>query len=79
MIRVMLVEDHETVRDGLRLVINAQTDMAVVGESADGRTAIESVKATSPDVIVLDLSMPDMNGMMTAKRCDPRRLRELSC
>jgi DNA-binding NarL/FixJ family response regulator len=66
-IRVLLVEDHETVRDGLRLLIGAQPDMAVVGEAADGKSAIASVQATGPDVVILDLSIPGMNGLTTAE------------
>ena len=67
MIRVLLVDDHETVRHGLRLLVNAQTDMRVVGEAGDGSHALERVTATKPDVVVLDLTMPGMSGLSTAK------------
>jgi DNA-binding NarL/FixJ family response regulator len=66
-IRVLLAEDHETVRQGLKLLIDAQTDMTVVGEAGDGRAAIERVAALKPTVVVLDISMPQMNGL-TATR-----------
>jgi two-component system, NarL family, response regulator NreC len=67
MIRVLLVDDHETVRDGLRLLVNAQSDMTVVGEAGDGQSALECVIATKPDIVVLDLTMPGMSGLSTAK------------
>ena len=67
MIRVLLVDDHETVRDGLRLLVDAQPDMQVVGQAGDGRTAIDRAAATKPDVVVLDLTMPGMSGLSTAQ------------
>jgi two-component system, NarL family, response regulator NreC len=67
MIRVLLAEDHETVREGLRLLLDAQADMQVVGEAGDGRAAVERAGALQPDVIVLDLTMPGMNGLAAAR------------
>jgi len=67
MIRVLLADDHETVREGLRLLVNAQDDMQVVGEAADGNAALEQVREVSPDVVVLDLTMPGMSGLTAAK------------
>jgi DNA-binding NarL/FixJ family response regulator len=67
MIRVMLVEDHETVREGLRLLLNAQPDMEIVGEAGDGGTAVDRVGVVNPDVVVLDLTMPGTSGLETAK------------
>ena len=67
MIRILLVDDHETVREGLRLLVDAQPDMTVVADAGNGRTAIERAAALKPDVVVLDLTMPDMNGLATAK------------
>jgi DNA-binding NarL/FixJ family response regulator len=66
-IRVVLAEDHETVRQGLRLLIDAQTDMEVVGEARDGREAVRSVIALNPQVAVLDISMPEMNGLAATR------------
>ena len=66
-IRVLLADDHETVRHGLKLLINRQTDMEVVGEAGDGRVAVERVATLKPHVAVLDLSMPDMNGLAATK------------
>jgi two-component system, NarL family, response regulator NreC len=66
-IGVFLAEDHETVREGLRLLVNAQEDMHVVGEAGDGRTAIEQARTLKPNVVVLDLSMPQVNGVVAAQ------------
>jgi two-component system, NarL family, response regulator NreC len=67
MIRVLLADDHETVREGLRLLVNAQADMEVVAEANDGKEAIEHARAFKPDVIVLDLTMPNMSGLTAAR------------
>jgi DNA-binding NarL/FixJ family response regulator len=66
-IRVLLAEDHETVRQGLKLLIDAQTDMQVVGEARDGREAITAVAALTADVAVLDISMPEMSGLAATR------------
>jgi len=66
-IRVLLAEDHETVREGLRLLIDAQPDMEVVGEVGDGRAAVDVSTTLKPDVVVLDLSMPVMGGLPAAR------------
>jgi DNA-binding NarL/FixJ family response regulator len=62
-IRVLLVEDHETVREGLRLLLESQPDIEVVGEAADGRLAVEYTERFRPQVVIIDLSMPEMNGL----------------
>jgi len=67
MIRVLLADDHETVREALRLLVNAQADMEVVAEAKDGKQAIEHAHAFKPDVIVLDLTMPNMSGLTAAR------------
>ena len=61
-IRVVLADDHPVVREGLRLLVNGQDDMRVVGEAADGEAAWRAAKALKPDVLVMDLSMPIMGG-----------------
>jgi DNA-binding NarL/FixJ family response regulator len=66
-IRVLLAEDHETVREGLRLLVNAQPDMQVVAEVSDGRAAVAVSTTLKPDVVVLDLSMPVMGGLSAAR------------
>lgn len=67
MIDVLLADDHETVREGLRLLIDAQPDMRVVAEVGNGQSAIERVTALKPAVLILDLSMPDMTGLAAAR------------
>ena len=67
MIRVLLAEDHETVRQGLKLLLNAQPDITVVGEAATGRAALQEVQARMPQVVVMDVSMPEMNGLAATR------------
>jgi two-component system, NarL family, response regulator LiaR len=62
-IRVLLVDDHTVVRRGLRLVFELEDDLEIVGEAADGREALAQVAALLPDVVVMDLLMPGMNGV----------------
>jgi two-component system response regulator NreC len=66
-IRVLLVDDHETVREGLRLLLDSQSDMEVVAEAADGRAAVEFNERFRPQVVVMDLSMPEMNGLQATQ------------
>jgi DNA-binding NarL/FixJ family response regulator len=66
-IRVLLAEDHETVRAGLKLLIDGQPDMVVVGEVGDGEAALAQAPSLQPDVAVLDVSMPRMNGLVAAR------------
>jgi DNA-binding NarL/FixJ family response regulator len=66
-IRVLLAEDHETVRHGLKLLINRQPDMEVVGEAGDGRDAVDRVGSLKPHVAVLDVAMPQMNGLQATR------------
>lgn len=73
-LRVFLADDHELVREGLRAIVNAQPDMECVGEAGDGRAAVEQVQKILPDVAVLDVSMPGLNGLEAArklKKCCP--------
>ena len=66
-IRVVLAEDHESVRQGLRLLLETKNDIEIVADAANGRVALERVKALNPDVAVLDLAMPEMNGLAATK------------
>src|SRR4029453_10371745 len=73
-IRVIVAEDHATVREGLKLIINAQPDMEVVADAEDGRTAIELAQKLRPDVALMDISMPGLNGLKATaklKECCP--------
>ena len=67
-LRIVLADDHAVVREGLKSLINAQTDMSVVGEAADGEAACLTAKALSPDVLVMDLSMPLLGGAEATAR-----------
>jgi DNA-binding NarL/FixJ family response regulator len=62
-IRVLLVDDHTVVRQGLRMVMSLEDDLEVVGEAADGREAVEATASLQPDVVLMDLLMPVMNGV----------------
>ena len=67
-IRILLVDDHKIMRDGLRSLIEKQNGMAVVGEAENGRTAIRLTRKLKPDVIVMDINMPDLNGIDATRR-----------
>jgi two-component system, NarL family, response regulator NreC len=67
-VRVLLADDHKVVRDGLRLLIKEQRDMRVVGEAADGQEALKQARELKPDVVVMDLSMPGLNGLQATER-----------
>ncbi|NVB38712.1 response regulator transcription factor [Pseudenhygromyxa sp. WMMC2535] len=62
-IRVLLAEDHTIVREGLKALLTATEDLEVVGEVADGREAVDACARLSPDVVVMDLNMPKLNGV----------------
>jgi DNA-binding NarL/FixJ family response regulator len=68
MIRVALVDDQELVRTGFRMVLDAQPDMSVTGEAADGMAAIDLAKRTEADVMVMDVRMPRLNGVQAARQ-----------
>lgn len=67
-LRVMLVDDHAVLRAGLQLLIDGQFDMTVVAEASDMREALQRVGAAAADVIVMDLSLPDGDGVMVTER-----------
>jgi DNA-binding NarL/FixJ family response regulator len=62
-VRVLLVDDHKVVRDGLRALLNAEPDLDVIGDADDGRSAVRLSESLHPDVVVMDLAMPDLNGI----------------
>ncbi len=72
MIRVMLVDDQEMVRVGFRMILEADDDITVVGEAADGAEAVELVERARPDVVLMDVRMPRMDGIEACERiCRP--------
>jgi len=66
-LRILLADDHVTVRHGLKLLIDSQPDMKVIAEASDGNSAVERAVALKPDVIVMDISMPGMNGLVATR------------
>ncbi|MHB0936810.1 MAG: response regulator [Armatimonadota bacterium] len=62
-IRVLLADDHAMVREGLRMILEAQPDMSVVGEAANGREAVRLASELKPDVVIMDIAMPELNGI----------------
>ncbi|HEU0286958.1 MAG TPA: response regulator transcription factor [Nocardioidaceae bacterium] len=71
-VRILLADDHTLVRAGLRRVLEAEPDLAVVAEAADGAEAIELARTTAPDLAVLDVSMPRMTGLQAAREISRR-------
>lgn len=62
-IKILIADDHTIVRDGLRQLLSEQEDLEVVGEARDGKQALEKVKSLHPDVLLLDVGLPELNGM----------------
>jgi two-component system, NarL family, response regulator NreC len=71
-VRILLADDHVTVRHGLKLLIDSQPDMKVVAEASDGNHALQLVAETKPDVVVMDISMPGMNGLVATQKLKQR-------
>lgn len=74
-VRVLIAEDHETVREGLKLILSAQSDIEVIAEAGDGRTAVERAEQLLPDIVLMDVSMPKLNGLKATeklKKCCPQ-------
>jgi len=67
-IRVVIVDDHTLFRDGLCAILEAAVDIEVVGEAANGRQAIDLAETLAPDVILMDIQMPDMTGLEATER-----------
>lgn len=62
-IRILLADDHTILRAGLKMMLNAQPDMEVIGEAQDGSHAIHEAQRLQPDIVLMDITMPDMNGI----------------
>ena len=67
-LRIFLAEDHETIRAGLKLLVDSQPDMEIIGEADNGRAAVQLVQQLLPDVVVMDVSMPELNGLQATKK-----------
>jgi DNA-binding NarL/FixJ family response regulator len=67
-IRILLCDDHTILRDGMRNLLNSEPDLEVAGEAADGAQAIEQVRELRPDVVVMDINMPGLNGVDAVER-----------
>ena len=67
-VSVFMVEDHQMVREALRDVLKKEPDIEVVGEAGNAREAIDGIRALQPDVVVLDIRLPDLNGVEVAAR-----------
>ncbi len=75
MIRVLIAEDHHLVREGIRALLERANDIEVVGQAQDGQEAVEQAQRLKPDVIVMDWSMPRMNGNQATEQIRAQRLR----
>jgi DNA-binding NarL/FixJ family response regulator len=67
-IRILLADDQAMVRTGLRMIIDAQSDLTVVGEAADGRDAVEQARRLTPDVVLMDIRMPTLDGIAATRQ-----------
>jgi len=67
-IRILLADDHTVVRDGLRALLEREPDITVVAEAADGRECLRLAETEAPDVVLMDIAMPNMNGMEATRR-----------
>ena len=73
-IRILIVDDHPIVRQGLRQAIEADPGLTIVGEAGDGRSALDQIQALAPQIVVLDIAMPDFDGFDVAREIRDRRL-----
>ena len=67
-LKILIADDHKMVREGLRLLINSQPDMRVVGEAANGREVLLQARDLEPAVVIMDLSMPELNGLQATEQ-----------
>jgi DNA-binding NarL/FixJ family response regulator len=67
-IRILLADDHAVVRQGFKMILDAQPDMEIVGEAANGRQAVDLAEQLRPDVVVMDVAMPELNGIEATRR-----------
>jgi DNA-binding NarL/FixJ family response regulator len=65
--RILIADDHETVREGLKAILSGEPDLTVVAEAADGGSAVAQARALRPDIVIMDVSMPTMNGLQATE------------
>src|SRR5947209_1495451 len=66
--RILLADDHAVVRQGFKMLLGAQPDMEIVGEASNGREAVEAAETLRPDIVVMDVAMPELNGIEATRR-----------
>ena len=71
-ITIVLADDHQVVRHGLRVLLESEANFRIVGEASDGLEAVELAEKQQPDVLVLDLMMPGLNGLEVTRQCAHR-------
>jgi two-component system response regulator NreC len=74
LIKIILADDHAVMRRGLRLVLEQQEDFEVIGEASDGRGAVDLAETFRPDIAVLDITMPNLNGIEAARQIDAKQI-----
>src|SRR6202142_2739440 len=67
-IRILLADDHAMVRQGFKMILSAQPDMEIVGEAGNGREAVELAEKLQPDLVIMDVTMPELNGIEATRR-----------
>jgi Response regulator containing a CheY-like receiver domain and an HTH DNA-binding domain len=67
-LKILIADDHALLRDGLKALVNSEPDMEVVGEAENGNVVLEKIKQLKPDVVVMDISMPELNGARATRR-----------
>ena len=72
-LRILIADDHAIVRQGLKLLIDSQPDMKVIAEAATGEAAVEQATAVKPDVVIMDVSMPGLNGLLATRLLKKRQ------
>ena len=67
-VQILIADDHQMLREGLRAILEKDENVEVIGEASDGRTAVEMARTLLPDVVVMDISMPDLNGVEATRQ-----------
>src|ERR1044071_2429888 len=67
-LKILIADDHALLRDGLKVLVNAEPDLEVVGEAENGKVAVEKAIQLKPQIVLMDISMPEMNGAHAARR-----------